>query len=192
MTPDDLDKHVDTFELINAEMAGSHDRQSDALDKVDGKVVVLIGYVVGAGAFLATRHAQPVLEVLAYVAFIVALGFGVAAWRVRGHEDIDPATLFMKYAPLSKAQTLVALAIRRKEHWQFNERLLAQKANYWTVCVSALLAGAALMIIAIVVQTYDHDHTTRQRPRPAATSPARCIPAEPCGMDVGGPHQVVR
>jgi hypothetical protein len=158
MTPDEVEQQVETLDLINTELSASHDRQFDALDKIDAKVVVIIGYVVAAGVFLATRQAQPILEGFAYAAFLVALGFGVKAYAIRNYKDIDPVALVLKYPPMTRAQTLAALGAKRARNFGHNQKLHKAKADNWTRCLIALLAGSVLMVAAILVHTYDHDH----------------------------------
>jgi len=179
MTPDELGIQTDTLELLNSELAGSHDRQSDALGKIDNKAVVIVGYTFIAASFLATRHAQPVLTGLAFVAYAFAAAFGVAAYAVRDYMDVDPVQLFLKYPPESKAQTLAALGAKRAKNYAHNQELNRKKAKSWLISLTALVAGTSLMVAAILVQTYQHDHTRQPaRPRPAVHEPA-------------GPHRAV-
>lgn len=187
MTPEEVDKHVDTFELLNAELSASHDRLLDALDKIDGKVVVIVGYVAAAAAFLATRKAQPVLEILAYAAFTAALGFGLWAYMIREYKELDTVALFRYYPTETRARTLATLGASRAKQHRFNQELLRRKAGCWRKCVIALLAGTVFMVAAILVQTYNHEHSGQpaKPARPGATSTARGIPAEPCGIDAG-------
>ena len=181
MTPDEVERQVETLDLINTELSASHDRQFDALDKIDAKVVVIVGYVAAAGVFLATRHAQPVLEGLAYLAFLVALGFGVRAYAIRNYKDIDPVALVLKYSPVTRAQTLAALAAKRARNFSYNQKLHKAKADNWTRCLIALLTGTVLMVAAILVQTYDHGHAreSARTARSQVAGPARCHAAGP-------------
>jgi len=175
MSPEELGIQTDTLELLNAEMAGSHDRQSDALGKIDNKAIVLVGYTLVAASFLATRHAQPVLAVLAYAAYATAAAFGVSAYAIGEYLDVDPVQLFLKYAPESKAQTLAALGAKRARNYALNQELNRKKAKRWLIGLFALVAGTSLMVAAILVQTYQHDHTRQ----PVRSGPAVHEPAGP-------------
>lgn len=161
MTPDEVLQNAETLELISNELASSHDRQSGALDKIDNKAVLLVGYALAAGSFLATRSAQPVLAGLAYAAYAVAALFGISAYAIRGYQDIDPRPLYKKYAGKSKAETLAALGAMRVKRYEFNNGLLKKKARQWSRSLAAVIFGTVLMIAAIEVQTYQHDHPHR-------------------------------
>src|SRR5260370_17645936 len=69
VTPKEPEPQAETLDLINSEISASLARQSDSGKNIDTKAVVLVGYAVAAAAFLATRHAQPVLAALAYIAY---------------------------------------------------------------------------------------------------------------------------
>src|SRR5258708_10562218 len=69
VTPKEPEPQAETLDLINSEISASLARQSDSGKNIDTKAVVLVGYAVAAAAFLATRHAQPVLAPLAYIAY---------------------------------------------------------------------------------------------------------------------------
>ncbi len=183
MTPEEVLQNTDTLELINNEMAGSHDRQSDALDKIDNKAVLLVGYALGIGAFLATRSAQPELAGLAYAAFAVAAGFSVAAYGIRGYQDIDPHTLYVDYIGTSKAGTLASLGAMRVKHYDFNNDLLRRKARYWAIGLAMVILGTLLMVAAIEVQTYQHDHS--QRPAGPAAPAGRHSAVRPAESGFG-------
>ena len=86
---------TDTLELINTELAGRLTRQAEAGARIDTKAGLLVGYVGAASAFLAVRHAQPVLTWSAFAAFAVAAGFGIGAYAVGTYQDVpDPRRLF--------------------------------------------------------------------------------------------------
>src|SRR5258708_37515786 len=72
VTPKEPEPQAETLDLINSEISASLARQSDSGKNIDTKAVVLVGYAVAAAAFLATRHAQPVLAALAYIAYAAA------------------------------------------------------------------------------------------------------------------------
>src|SRR5258708_21373026 len=69
VTPKEPEPQAETLDLINSEISASLARQSDSGKNIDTKAVVLVGYAVASAAFLATRHAQPVLAALAYIPY---------------------------------------------------------------------------------------------------------------------------
>src|SRR5260370_9814981 len=76
VTPKEPEPQAETLDLINSEISASLARQSDSGKNIDTEAVVLVGYAVAAAAFLATRHAQPLLAALAYIAYAAAAPFG--------------------------------------------------------------------------------------------------------------------
>ena len=77
ISPEQLQEHAETVDLVNTEVAASLTRQYDAGASIDTKAAILVGYTAAASSFLATRQAQPVLAGLAYAAYGLAAGFGL-------------------------------------------------------------------------------------------------------------------
>lgn len=150
MTPEELQDHTETLSLINEEITARLDRQSDALEKIDGKAGLVVGYAFAAASFLATRNAQPVIAALAYLCFGVAAAVGVAVLAVSNFQDIEPAAL-LSYADRTPARTLAALASRRVMIFRFNTIRQQAKARRWWISFIAALAGTVLMVVAILV-----------------------------------------
>jgi hypothetical protein len=148
--PSELAPHTETLELINAEIAGSLARQSDARTSIDNKAVVLVGYTGAVAGFLATRHPQPVLAVLAYLAFAGAAAFGVWAYAIRAHQDVPaPRELFNDHWQKPKAEALAALAATRVQAFESNAELEYQKATRWRLSLASLIFGMVLMLFAV-------------------------------------------
>jgi hypothetical protein len=157
MTPDQEEGQAETLDLINSELAGLLDRQSDSLDRIDTKATLVIGYALAAASFLATQHPELILAVLAYVAFATAAGLGIVTLAVRDYDELKPRPLFVGYAGRSRASTLAALGALRVKAFECNGRKLDQKAKQWQISIAVLVLGTLLMILAILVQTYLHD-----------------------------------
>jgi hypothetical protein len=162
MTPEDFEKHAGTLDLINREIASRLDRQTDSTAKIDTKASLVIGYTIAAASFLATRHAQPVLAALAFIAYTAAVGFGIASLAVWNYKDIKPRTL-VAYANASQAGALAPLISRRVMDFETNDSRQRRKAVQWWISLTALLLGAVLMVAAILVQTYDHGRAEQRR-----------------------------
>jgi hypothetical protein len=171
---------ADGLEFIYSEIAAAHDRQSDALDKIDAKTVLVVGYALGAGVFLATQHGEFVLAVLAYLALALAVAFAVLAYMVRAYEEIKPRSLFEKYYNRNKSDIIVTLAATRVKHYERNRALLRVKAVHWRRSLAALIVGSLLMIGAIFVHTVSHDHTGGAR-QPGRGAPASYNSVKPSG-----------
>jgi hypothetical protein len=143
-------QQVETLELINAEVTASLARQSDAGGSIDTKAVILVGYAAAVASFLATRHAEPVLAMLAYAAYGIAAGFGIWAYAVRFYQDVpEPRQLFNGYLSRPKAEVLAALAATRVEVFESNERKHVRKVRRWQISVVSLVVGVALMLLAM-------------------------------------------
>jgi hypothetical protein len=149
---DDLTLHAETLELINNEVTARLAAQVDSATGIDTKAGVLVGYAGAAASFLATRHAQPVLAALAYVAFGAAVGFGVWAYAIRKVYGAvpKPRKLFTQYRERPKAEVLAALAATRVLAIERNGTELDLKVKRWWISLGALAAGMVLMISAIV------------------------------------------
>ncbi len=151
VTPEQLKGQTETLELINSEVTASLARQSDSGSKIDTKAVALVGYAGAASSFLATRHAQPALAVLAYAAFAAAAGFGVSAYAVRLYQNVpEPRHLFTGYMARSKAETLAALAATRVEAFESNIPSYARKRRRWWISLFSLAIGLILMILSVL------------------------------------------
>jgi len=164
------DLSIDTLELINSELTGRLARQAESGARIDTQAGLLVGYVGAASAFLAVRHSQPVLTWLAFAAFAVAAGLGIAAYAVGTYQDVpDPRRLFNVYAPRPKSAALAALAARRVVAFEANAPKHQRKASLWWASVTALMIGVALMFAALYVHTGSHDRAVSHGVRPAAT-----------------------
>jgi hypothetical protein len=144
---------ADTLELINMELTALLARQAGDGVQIDTKAAVLIGYIAAASSFLASRHSQPVLTVLAFAAYAAAAGFGIAAYAVGDHQDVpEPRHLFNNYATHPKTAALAALAARRVGAYESNAPRLRRKVVRWRWSLAALVAGAVFMFAALYVQ----------------------------------------
>jgi|SRR5579875_757559 uncharacterized membrane protein (UPF0136 family) len=166
MTPEELNRQAETLDLINREIAARLDRQSDSIAKIDTKAGLVIGYAIAAASFLATRHAEPILTGLAFASYAIAAGVGIAALAVWNYQDIEPEPL-VSYAGVSHASALAPLISRRVRVFGINAARQRRKAVQWWISLAALVLGAALMVAAILVQTYQHGGTS-QRAHPGA------------------------
>lgn len=162
MTPDELEGHAETLELVNAELTARLNRQADSSAKIDTKAIVLAGYVVAAVSFLATQHPQPVLAGMAYAAYLITFGLDVFAYAVGPARDVpDPRRLLNSYAVRTKSQVLGALAAERVKAFEANAHRHKRKARLWQVSLASLAVGVTLMVVSVVVHTDQHDSTTR-------------------------------
>jgi hypothetical protein len=179
MTPEEVEPQNDTLALISGEIAALLDRQTGGLDKIDNKATAMIGYALVAATFLATRHAQPVLAVIAYVAFAAAVASGIAAMAVRTYQDLDPRSL-LRYTGWSAPQTRARLIANQVNIFEANKVRQDKKARCWKISLIALIFGTLLMVAGILVETYGHDHPGAGRPAvPVHSSGHRSQPSSP-------------
>lgn len=159
MTPEDLGIQTETLELIKHEVEGRFNRQLDSLNAIDTKAGLVVGYALTAAAFLATRHAQPILVGLADGAYLLAAAFGVAGLAVRNYQDVGARALFNLHAKQSKATALAATTANQIKQIESNHDVLQKKARQWWISLAALMLATLLMVAAMLVQTYQHDQT---------------------------------
>jgi hypothetical protein len=179
VTPDELEGHAETLELINAELTARLDRQADSSARIDTKAVVLAGYVVAAASFLATQHPQPVLASLAYAAYIITFGLNVFAYAVGTYRDVpDPRRLLNSYARRPRSQVLGALAAERVKAFDANAHRHKRKAWLWRVSLVSLTVGVTFMVASVVVHTNHHGSTAGSGRNPAART-AGSTPSRP-------------
>jgi len=138
MNPDDFD--VDTLTMINNEIADRISRQSDSLDKIDNKAVLVVGYVLAVVSFLATRQVQPILATFAYSAYAVAAIAGLASLAIRPYLDTNPIQL-IGYARRSPADTLPTIIASQAKVLRFNSRKQRTKVRNWWISVGGLAVG---------------------------------------------------
>lgn len=154
MTPDELEGHSDTLELINSELVARLDRQTDSSAKIDTKAIVLAGYVVAAVSFFVTQHPQAVLASLAYAAYVLTFSLNVCAFAVGSARDVpDPRRLLNGYGMRTKAEALGALAAERVKAFEANAYRHRRKARLWQASLVSLAMGAAFMVLAIEMHT---------------------------------------
>ncbi|MGO8956053.1 MAG: hypothetical protein ACLQFR_01555 [Streptosporangiaceae bacterium] len=151
ITPQVLEEHAATLELINSELSASLARQASVSHRLDAKATLLVGYAGAVSSFLAAQHhRQPVLAGLAFAAFAAAAGSGIAASAVRRHQDVPaPRTLLTKYVTRSRAQALAALAATRVEVFESNARGNTSKTRWWRISLGCIAIGMTLMIFAL-------------------------------------------
>jgi hypothetical protein len=141
---------VETLDLINTEITARLARQFDSATSIDTKAVVLVGYAGVAATFLTTRHAQPVLATLAYVAFATAAGFGIWAYAVSYWTEVpNPRWIYDEYRVKSKIDVLDTLASTRAQVFGDNDAELRRKLARWWISLASLAVGMTLMIFSL-------------------------------------------
>jgi hypothetical protein len=181
MTPDEINEvaaNEATLSLINAEISGRLDRQSDSIGKIENKAGLLLGYTIAASSFLSTRSFQPVAAGFAYALFAVAAIAGVYALAVRTYKDIEPDGV-IAYSNQSVGLTLAMLIGTRGEAYDVNKGRQRWKAWAWWTCLAAVVAGSALMVASILVQTGSHDGVQLRGQRPAVHASRSASSAAP-------------
>jgi hypothetical protein len=151
VNPVELERQVDTLELINTELAARLDRLSDGAAKVDNKAVVLVGYVGAAAAFLATRKPEFVLAALAYAAFAVAAGFGIWIFAATLYKDTPDPPFFASKFDESKANVLARLIITRVDVHEANHKKQTSKVWRWRACLVGWAVGMVLLTASLLV-----------------------------------------
>ena len=150
MTSEQPVNHAETLELINTEITASLTQQYDSVTKIDTKAVILIGYAGAASSFLATRHGQPVLATLAYVAYGISVGFGIWTFGLRIYRHVPaPRWLLNDYWTSPKAEVLAALAATRTHAYESNARVHRQKTGLWWISLLSLTVGVTMMLFSL-------------------------------------------
>lgn len=83
----ETDGQRDTLEFINDELTARAGRQTDAGKSVDTKAGILASFAAAAAQFLAARHGQTVLSIVAFTAYGVAFGFAVWVLSLATYRD---------------------------------------------------------------------------------------------------------
>ena len=165
MTGEDHAESIDTLQFINDELTGRAGRQSDAGKSIDAKAGILAGFAAAATQFLAARHGQLALTIVAFVAYGVAFGFAVWALSLATYQDVpDAVELVNTYAREPKDRALRDLIVERARAIKNNEAKQKKKARRWWIALAALVVGLVVSVVAIV-ETDDRDAAgaTQQR-----------------------------
>ena len=171
MQTPDIRSQAETLDLINSELAGRLDRQDQSGSRIDTKATLLVGFAATAAQFLATRHAQPVLQAMAFAAYAVAFCLGVWTLAVAPYKDIEPRKLLDGHAMLPKEEVLAHLAATRVKIFEINKRKHDRKSVTWWLSLVALSIGLVFSAVSIV-QTSNHGSPGRPSP-PHATAAGR-------------------
>jgi hypothetical protein len=154
MTPDERKPadQAETLDLINAEVTASLTQQADASAKLETKALTLVGYVGVLSAFLATRNAQPLAAAGAYAAYAIVAGLNITVFMSAPELRMaaSPKALFNNYSERNKTDTLKALVAARVKAFDDNQEPLQTKAVLAQISLFFLVAGVALMAVAIV------------------------------------------
>jgi hypothetical protein len=171
------DGDVGTLDLINNELTARLARQTDAGKGIDTKAGILATFAAVAAQFLATRHTQPVLAVIAYVAYAVAFGLAVWGLAVTDLKDVPkPRHLVEMYAREEKDKVLRPLIVKRVDGLESNQRMYKAKAKRWQYSLVALAVGVALSVLAMV-----HTEDRAQEPGERQPTPAGSVSMTPTG-----------
>jgi hypothetical protein len=163
-----------TLHFINTEIGAALDRQSHALDQIEAKTAVVVGYAVAAAAFLATRPFEWILGVAGYLMLALSVGYAIRSYWTGRYPEISPSELFNRYYDKEVDDVVRAVAASRALHYDQTAKTLHTKVGSWNRSLRALVAATALMVAALVVQTVVHDDARPAgpaRPRPAASQP---------------------
>ncbi|MFD4949030.1 hypothetical protein ACFWNT_42695 [Streptomyces sp. NPDC058409] len=175
MTPQELQERESNLELINSEIASRMARQSEAGAKVDTKAVFVVGFAATAAQFLAARPFEPYTATAAFVAYAVAIGFGISIFSLAKYEDIEPRALLESHGRDEKPTTLIALAATRVTMFENNRSVHARKTRRWAVSLTAIAVGICLSTVSIVPHTGAHDRQPG-KPAPSVPVPAAAQP----------------
>ncbi|MBQ0850213.1 hypothetical protein J8N05_18625 [Streptomyces sp. BH-SS-21] len=178
MTPQELQDQEQTLELINSELAARLARQSESGAKVDTKAVFLVGFAATAAQFLASRSFEPFSGAAAFVAYAVAVGFGISVFNLAAYEDLEPRATLAAYARSTKGAALGELAGTRVRFFERNDVLHQRKTKRWTVTMAAVAAGIFLSTVSLVLHTDGHGKRTEPREPTAPSSSATSAPAQ--------------
>jgi hypothetical protein len=163
-----IDDQIDTFELLNKEIADRLARLAASGNQLDTKSALLAGAAATATQFLATRPSpQPVLAVLAFIAFGGAFFFALTAYVATRHYDVPEPDALLSFTDKSRAEVLARLVATRVAAFMRNHRRHRRKAVLWWCSVGLLSAGLIFSTVAIV-QNGSHDRAPVEQP--AATA----------------------
>lgn len=144
---------------------------------MDTKAVFLVGFAATAAQFLASRGFELITGTAAFVAYALAVGFGIWVFNLAEYEDIKPRDVLDTYAGREKGATLGALAGTRVRMFEKNARLHQRKTERWTVALVAVAVGIVLSTVSLVLHTGGHGrHTKPGEPTPTSSAPSSSQP----------------
>jgi tetrahydromethanopterin S-methyltransferase subunit G len=141
------------LELFNGEISQRLGRQTQASDRVDAKVTVLIGLVLTSIPLLVgKRHLSPLWGLVALALALIAVCCGVACLRPRDFIEVPPPAAWVTaYKRSTYNETIGALIGTRVAAFDKNEIQRKAKVRWWQLSLLCLLlAGAALLTAALI------------------------------------------
>ena len=125
--------------------------QRDAIERIETKGTILMGFALVALQFVFTLDHFDLWLYAALGAYLVALGAGVVVIVPYRHDyPPDPVAMFDLYASRSVEDALEALAATRAAAFGFNVPRARKKAVAWWVSLAALIGAILLTGISLV------------------------------------------
>lgn len=138
-----------TLQLLNEELSARLARQSDSGARIEAKATFIVGFASAAAQFLATRHSNVALAVLAYSFYALSFAAGVLAIAVARYDDTEPRPLLDHFASEPEPKVLAVLAATRVKMFERNAGKHRRKAVLWWVGVAALAIGLVLSVVGM-------------------------------------------
>ena len=136
--------------MLNDELSARLVRQTQASDRTDTKVTVIVGFALAIGQFLATRTLFIGLAIPAVIFLAASVGAGVWCLKPRPFIDVPEAQPFVdKYKRLDRQATLGGLIGSRVDAFNKNESQRLTKLTWWRYSLLALVLGAAMSAVSI-------------------------------------------
>jgi hypothetical protein len=165
------DPDLETLRLVHQEVSERSSRLAANSDRIDTKATTLLGFVLAAATFLASKSPQPVLAVLGYLGFTLAGYFGIRSMRPRAFKDApEPGPLMRDVAPRSEAAALTLITTAKVQAFEHNHKTHEDKAKHWSLSLRTLMVAALLAVLALAIGDGKSDGNEQQQQRPAPTA----------------------
>ena len=142
-----------TFRLINETMRDRLVSQRDAIDRIETKGTVLLGFSIAAAQLYVAQSVEiSELRVAAFVAFGLATAFGLFVVRPYEHRYPPEPTDF--YAAFIDEPAHIVekwLASSRADAFEANVPLAKRKERFYWFMLATLVAAALLSILSLAL-----------------------------------------
>jgi hypothetical protein len=147
---------IDTWKLINTELAARLTRQDASVSRVEAKAILVVGFAATATQFLATRSPfktpwSTLFAIIAIASYVLAFAVGVWSMRVAKFADLDGPNL-VGLSEQTEQEVLLQLIGTRGAIFEKNAKAAERKAKAWWWSIRLLTTGL-VSSVACIVQT---------------------------------------
>lgn len=160
-----------TLELAEDLLRDRLQAQRTAIERIETKATVLLGFGAAAAQFLLRSEATGGWLVAGLVFYGLTLVAGLAAIGVYEHQyPPEPGRLVEAYLDLPRAHVLDVLVRSRSEAFYENGRHMGRKRRAWQATLGLLVVAVVLSAVALAIAPERDDATRRREAQAVATA----------------------